>query len=47
MTDSSDKGGRTLWIWVILAFLVLISAWTGLVVTAIRNQPEVIEIHQP
>lgn len=45
-TDQSKppRGFRTLWIWVILAFLLLIAAWTTLIVIATRNQPEVIEV---
>jgi flagellar basal body-associated protein FliL len=41
------KGSRTLWIWVIVAFVILISAWTGLIIIASKNQPEVIEIQKP
>ena len=42
------KGGaRVLWIWVILAFVILISAWTLLITIAVRNQPEQIEIQEP
>ena len=45
--NSRKKGARSLWIWVILAFVVLVSAWTFLIVVASRNQPEVIEIQEP
>lgn len=41
------NGGRALWFWVILAFVVLISAWTVLILIATRNQPEMIEIQEP
>lgn len=46
MSKLRHKGGfRTLWIWVILAFLFLILAWTGLILVATKNQPELIEIN--
>ena len=35
---------RSLWIWVIFAFVLLISAWTLLITIATRNNPEVIEV---
>jgi hypothetical protein len=38
------SGARTLWLWVVLAFAVLITAWTILIVIAVRNQPEIVEI---
>jgi len=41
------KGARSLWLWVILAFLVLISAWTALIFIAVDNKPEIIEIEEP
>ena len=37
----------TLWIWVVLAFLLLIGAWTGIILIATKNQPELIEIENP
>ncbi len=37
-------GGRSLWLWVALAFAVLAAAWGGLIVLALQRQPEVIEI---
>ncbi|NDV60862.1 hypothetical protein G0Q06_00180 [Puniceicoccales bacterium CK1056] len=40
-------GSRSLWVWVILAFVILISAWTCLIIVASKNQPEVIEIQEP
>jgi hypothetical protein len=44
----ADKSGaRALWIGVVLAFAILITAWTVLIVIATRNQPEVIEIQEP
>ncbi|MFO7723966.1 MAG: hypothetical protein R6V45_00335 [Oceanipulchritudo sp.] len=46
--DKKGKaGGRALWIWVILAFVILISAWTTLILIAVQNQPERIEIQEP
>lgn len=42
--NKSKKGDRSLWIAVIAAFVILISAWTFLIVTAVNNQPEVIEV---
>lgn len=45
---SKPRGNaRSLWFWVILAFVILISAWSLLIVIASRNQPEVIEIQEP
>jgi 4-amino-4-deoxy-L-arabinose transferase-like glycosyltransferase len=48
MKANSDNGrhssARSLWLWVILAFVVLISAWAALITIATRNQPEVVEI---
>lgn len=44
MRKRGESGFRTLWIWVILAFLFLIAAWTGLILVATKNQPELIEI---
>jgi hypothetical protein len=46
-TKQGKTGSRTLWIWVILAFVLLISAWTTLIIIASKNQPEVIEIKEP
>ena len=45
--NDTNKGARNLWIWVLIAFLVLISAWTALIIIATRNQPEIIEIETP
>jgi hypothetical protein len=37
-----------LWIWVVLAFLLLISAWTALIFVSVENTPELIPLeHQP
>lgn len=35
------------WLYVVLAFLVLIGAWTTLVTITMKNQPEVIEVPAP
>jgi hypothetical protein len=37
---------KSLWLWVILAFLVLIGAWTTLVIIAKRHQPTKIELQE-
>ncbi|MEX0326058.1 MAG: hypothetical protein AB3N33_08230 [Puniceicoccaceae bacterium] len=42
-----NKRSRNLWLWVILAFIVLAVAWTTLIVIAANNQPELIEIESP
>ena len=44
--DPKPRSTRTLWLWVIIAFLILIGAWTTLVVIAKRNQPQKIEIRE-
>lgn len=33
------------WLWVILAFIILIGAWTAFITIAVNNQPELIDIH--
>lgn len=43
----TPSNARSLWIWVILAFVILISAWTALILIAAKNQPELIEIQEP
>lgn len=45
--ENRKRGARSLWLWVILVFAVLISAWTALIIIAAKNQPEIIEIQQP
>jgi hypothetical protein len=32
------------WIFVVLAFALLISAWSALITVAVKNSPEVIEV---
>jgi hypothetical protein len=45
--NSNKSGFRTLWIWVVLAFILLIGAWSALITIATKNQPEIIEIEAP
>lgn len=33
-----------LWIWVVIAFFILISAWTALIFVSVQNTPEVIPL---
>ena len=35
---------RKPWLWIVLAFLVLIAAWTVLITIAVNNQPEKIPV---
>ena len=42
--NCSKRGARSLWFWVVLAFVILIGAWTTLILIASRNKPEVIEV---
>jgi uncharacterized membrane protein YdbT with pleckstrin-like domain len=35
------------WLYVVLAFLVLIAAWGTLIVITMKNQPETIEVTAP
>jgi len=44
---AEKNSGKSLWLWVILAFAILISAWTTLIIIAAKNQPEKIEIQAP
>jgi hypothetical protein len=46
-TNDRKRGSRNLWLWVIIAFMILITAWTTLIVIAAKNQPELIEIQNP
>lgn len=34
------------WLWVVVAFVVLIGAWTTLITIALKNQPEVIQVER-
>lgn len=42
--QSRCSGARSLWFWVILAFVLLIAAWATLITIASKNQPEMIEV---
>lgn len=33
------------WIFIVIAFLILIGAWAGLVTLAVKHAPEQIEVH--
>jgi len=44
---TNDQKSLSLWLWVLLAFLLLIGAWTTLIIIAKRNQPQRIEIDSP
>jgi hypothetical protein len=35
------------WVWIIVAFIILITAWTILLKVAGERQPESVEIYQP
>lgn len=35
---------RKPWLWIVIAFLVLIAAWTVLITIAVNNQPEKIPV---
>lgn len=34
------------WLFIVFAFVLLMSAWTSLIVVAVKNRPATIEIHQ-
>ena len=34
------------WLWIVLAFVVLIAAWSVLISIAVNNQPEKIPVEQ-
>ncbi len=38
---------KNLWLWVLLAFLILIGAWTALIIIAKHHQPQKIELETP
>jgi len=46
-TEVRKKNRVNPWLFLIAAFLLLISAWTTLIVIAIRHSPERISIVQP
>ncbi len=35
------------WIWIVVAFLVLITGWSFLITIAVQNTPETIELTSP
>ncbi|MEM8550036.1 MAG: hypothetical protein AAGF10_04535 [Verrucomicrobiota bacterium] len=37
---------RSLWFWVVLAFVILITAWSTLISVAVNNPVEKIEVEQ-
>jgi bacteriorhodopsin len=45
-TDRKKSSARSLWLWVVLAFALLISAWSLLIYIATENRPEMVEIEQ-
>ena len=45
-SNNRPSSARSLWLWVILAFVLLISAWAFLITIATRNQPEVIQMEE-
>lgn len=38
---------RSLWLWVILAFLALIGAWAVMITIAVKHKPQAIEAEIP
>lgn len=46
-TEREKSSARSLWLWVILAFALLISAWSLLIYIATENRPETVEIERP
>jgi len=45
VTPKKKDGGWWLWVWVSLAFLILIGGWTTIFVLAAQNQPEQVPRH--
>ena len=43
---TNDRKSRSLWLWVLVAFLLLIGAWTALIIIAKRHQPQKIEVQE-
>jgi len=44
---NKPRAALSMWLWVLLAFLLLIGAWTTLFIIAKRNQPAKIELETP
>ncbi|WP_395736735.1 hypothetical protein [Prosthecobacter sp.] len=42
--DSPGFFGQRPWLWVVFAFVVLISAWSALFYIALNNQPEAVPL---
>lgn len=47
VTKGTATGWSTLWVWVLLAFVILIAAWTTLVTIASKNAPEPVPLNAP
>jgi len=48
-SDSSStppKRSKALWLWVIAAFVILITAWSTLIYIAQTHKPELIDVEQ-
>lgn len=37
---------KTLWFWVVLAFILLIAAWTSIIMIAVKNGPAAVDLEQ-
>jgi hypothetical protein len=46
MNQPSSFLNRHPWIYVVLAFVLLISAWSALITLAVKNSPATIEVMQ-
>lgn len=46
MNSTSSFLNRNPWIYVVLAFVLLISAWSALITIAVKNSPATIEVIQ-
>lgn len=44
MKSITDCLARHPWIYIVLAFLVLLSAWTTLITVAVKHSPQTIEV---
>ena len=33
------------WLWVVFAFVLLLAAWSSLIVIALKHRPQAVEIH--
>lgn len=41
---TKGKGWKTLWVWVVLAFALLVGAWAALITIASKNAPTAVPI---